>query len=234
MPWGIWQALAVVAVFSATQPAVSYLTLYLPLAATRSAQLMVAVPLTLGASHAVGWLGAWWLVRRHHGLSFAVSLRLRGTAMGPGAVAKFLVAGMGMQILARLAVVVAPPPPDLDFPLLHYLETGPEAVILLLVAVGLLAPLLEEVLFRGLLYSALRKRWRFGPAALVVTALFAALHAMQFQGYLPALVGIAALGALLAWLRERTGSLWPPVLVHAGFNLLGMLPLLTFLHQGPN
>jgi len=229
----VWRALAVVALFTAAQPAVSFIVLNLPGVASDSARFAIAVPAALGLSHLLGWLGAWWVVRGRQHRPFAASLGLGPFRASAGQIIRWLMLGMVMQVLARLVVLAAPPPPDLDFPLLDYLETGGEAVAFLVFAVVIMAPLLEEVLFRGLLLQALRRRMPFWPAALVVTALFSALHALQFQDYLPALAGIAALGLLLAWLRERSGSLWPPILVHAGFNLLGLLPLLVYLKTGP-
>jgi len=88
--------------------------------------------------------------------------------------------------------------------------------------------LLEEVLFRGLLFPAMRRRCRFLTAAMLVTLLFAALHAFQTGTYWPALTGIFLCGWLLAWLRERHGALWPPVAFHIGFNFTAFIPIFLF------
>ncbi|MDH4247355.1 MAG: CPBP family intramembrane metalloprotease [Deltaproteobacteria bacterium] len=229
VPWSIGQALCVVGVFSGVQPTLSLLVASLSGATSESQRLALTVPAVLGVSHLLGWLGAFGLVRGVHGQAFFASMRLRAFDLRAGQVLGWLGLGMGMQVLARVWVILAPPPLTLDFPLVHYLELGPGAVAFLLVMVVLMAPVLEEVLFRGLLFPALRRRMSFWPAALLVTVLFTALHSVQFLAYLPALAGIAALGLLLAWQRERTGSLWPSILLHTGFNLLGILPLLLLL-----
>lgn len=73
------------------------------------------------------------------------------------------------------------------------------------------APLVEELLFRGLILSGLRQRLS-GRLSLVLSALaFALLH---FE-YPPAVPMLFLLGLLLGLLRQRSGSLLPPVLLHA-------------------
>jgi membrane protease YdiL (CAAX protease family) len=98
-------------------------------------------------------------------------------------------------------------------------------VFIRVVAVGgaiILAPLGEELLFRGILQTSIRKliparsgslrhRW----AAIAITAvLFGAMHYATPQ-FVPALT---VFGLVLGYLYERTGSLWIPVLVHMLFN----------------
>lgn len=84
-------------------------------------------------------------------------------------------------------------------------------------AAVVVAPVVEEILFRGLLHNALRAR--LGPGAIVVSSgLFAAIH-LYVINFLP----VFALGLLLAWLYERRGSLWAPIVAHAFAN--GMVAL---------
>jgi len=82
------------------------------------------------------------------------------------------------------------------------------------VVVALLAPVVEELTFRGLGYRLLQ---RFGQVAaiLLVGLLFGLAH-----GLVEALPILAAFGAGLAYLRARTRSVYPGMLVHAGFNSL--------------
>ena len=86
--------------------------------------------------------------------------------------------------------------------------------------VGLLAPLGEEVFFRGFLLAALVPVLGGLRGALVSSAVFSAAH-FNVGTLLP----IFVMGMLLAWLYMRTGSIWPPVVAHAAQNLLA----LTFL-----
>jgi membrane protease YdiL (CAAX protease family) len=82
----------------------------------------------------------------------------------------------------------------------------------LVIAVGL-APVYEEVIFRGLLYPALRRRLPRGSSVVLCAACFALVHFSPAQ--MPALF---VLGLALAWLYERTGTLAAPIAFHAAFN----------------
>jgi membrane protease YdiL (CAAX protease family) len=79
------------------------------------------------------------------------------------------------------------------------------------------APLSEEIFFRGFMYAGLRRRLPIWAAALISGAVFGLLHYTDPDsiGVVPQL---AVLGVLLAWLYERTGSLWPPILLHVVNN----------------
>lgn len=90
---------------------------------------------------------------------------------------------------------------------------------LLLVVVGV-GPLVEELLFRGVLLSALMRRWPVGWAVAASSLLFALVHlpGLEYQWY--ALPNLLLLALLLAGLRLRAGSIWPAVLAHGVNNLL--------------
>jgi uncharacterized protein len=78
------------------------------------------------------------------------------------------------------------------------------------------APLAEEFLFRGLMYGVLRDTPVGGAgAALVTSVVWASVHA-QYSVY--GLVAIFLIGLYLCYLREKTGSLWPPILCHGAYN----------------
>ncbi len=86
-----------------------------------------------------------------------------------------------------------------------------------------LAPILEELVFRGLAQTALLGS--FGSSAhwsvtLVAAAVFALMHIGQPWQVLPSLF---LLGVALGWLYERTGSLLPSIFVHAGFNAVNVM-----------
>lgn len=84
------------------------------------------------------------------------------------------------------------------------------------VVVVLLAPVGEELFFRGLLFGALRGRWRFASSAALSAAVFAVFHVLPLLMPLMFVVGYA-----LAWLYERRGSLVVPMAAHAAFNVVG-------------
>jgi membrane protease YdiL (CAAX protease family) len=87
-----------------------------------------------------------------------------------------------------------------------------EPVVFFLSAV-VLAPVCEEVMFRGLLYPALKNKIGVGLSMAVTAALFAMVH-WHLQTFPPLFV----LGLALAHLYERTGTLAAPISFHAMFN----------------
>ncbi|MEW9623636.1 CPBP family intramembrane glutamic endopeptidase [Rhodanobacter geophilus] len=104
--------------------------------------------------------------------------------------------------------------------------------IALTLVVASIGPLVEELLFRGVLLSALLRHLRTAWAVLASAALFALVHLPDLHWLWYALPNLALLGVVLAWLRLRSGSLWPAVLAHAINNLLAMLALFVSLaHQ---
>lgn len=96
----------------------------------------------------------------------------------------------------------------------------------------------EEFAYRGvllmLLNQAFGRPWRFagiqlGWGFVIVTAMFGFIHGIDARPgaplhiYWSGMIFPAATGAVLAWLRERTGSVWPGVLFHNFVNLLNTL-----------
>ena len=76
-------------------------------------------------------------------------------------------------------------------------------------------PFLEEVLFRGLLFGALRSRLNLIPAAAISAAAFGLTHFYSLPGFL----GVTMFGFLCAIGREKTGSLLVPIVAHMLTNL---------------
>jgi tetratricopeptide (TPR) repeat protein/membrane protease YdiL (CAAX protease family) len=110
-------------------------------------------------------------------------------------------------------------------PLIKYaLSANPLAVF---VTVVIVAPIAEEIIFRGLLYGAFEKRFRVVGAILISSAIFALAH-LQVAYFIP----IFCLGIVLGWARWKTGSLGLPILLHVLNNGFALL-LLKFFGRGP-
>jgi membrane protease YdiL (CAAX protease family) len=88
------------------------------------------------------------------------------------------------------------------------------------VAVVLGAPFGEELLFRGFLYNALRRRWAVWPSALVSGILFALLHGAPVL-----ILAIFPVGVGLALVYERRQSILASMAAHATFNLIGFITI---------
>ncbi|HXF38025.1 MAG TPA: CPBP family intramembrane glutamic endopeptidase [Actinomycetota bacterium] len=99
------------------------------------------------------------------------------------------------------------------------------------VAFGLLvAPVQEELVFRGLLFRALRDRYGFSPAAWASGVAFGLVHYVPAASPAdPALLmgAMVATGYGLALIYERRGNLLASIAAHAAFNLVGLAFLLT-------
>jgi hypothetical protein len=101
-------------------------------------------------------------------------------------------------------------------------SSDPAVLVLMALAAVLVAPLAEELVFRGYVYPVVKRfggRW---TAAAGSALLFAAAH-NHAAGILP----LCGLGLILVAAYELTGSLWAPIAVHACFN--GVTVALTFL-----
>lgn len=81
------------------------------------------------------------------------------------------------------------------------------------------APLAEEFLFRGYVFGALRSNG-FWPAALLTGLMFGLVHVLGSP--IAFILPLAGLGALLCWIRERTGSLYPGIALHCINNTLAL------------
>lgn len=92
--------------------------------------------------------------------------------------------------------------------------------ILYISTATLAAPLVEELLFRGILFPYLAKRTGLAGGILLVSALFAAIHF-----HLPSFLPLCLLSATLCFAYWRTGSLWVCIGFHAIFNAVSILAL---------
>ncbi len=228
-PWPIWESLVVLALFTITQILVGLALVGLlgelgDHSNARDFLREIGLPLSLFLSHAVGWGAILWVVCRRHRLPFLVGMRLQGRPQPRWA--RAALGGAATQVVAAVLSLLVPPPPDFMSPIEEFLRRGPEAVALFFLMAVVMAPPLEEALFRGLLLPSLRRHHGFLFSAVVVTLLFTALHGTQTGTYWPPLVGIALCGWMLAWLRESSGSLWPSIAFHVGFNGTAFLPVL--------
>lgn len=99
-------------------------------------------------------------------------------------------------------------------------ELGSDEGTLGAIAAGTLiigaAPLSEEIFFRGFLFGGIRQRAPFVVAALVPSTIWGLFHYTGPDTW-GVVLQLTLFGLVLAWLYERTGSIWPPIAVHA-FN----------------
>jgi len=170
---------------------------------------------------------AWWAA----GLFGAERRAVLSLDRGGPAIGDVLVALAGLVlVLGTYNAIVYFLRPDLFMadvaPFRPMLEAPHWPVTVLAVGIG--APVSEELLFRGFLLSALA-RWRggFWPAALVANVVWTSFHlGYSVAGLLEVFLG----GLFLSWLLWRSGNLWLPIIAHAATNLsfLALLAVYPF------
>lgn len=122
------------------------------------------------------------------------------------------------------------PPDDLPQPLFDAMARAPFPLQVgwALMLIGLF-PVVEEVLFRGFLFTGLSQSWGPGLAGLMTTMIFVGVHMPKVLEYWPALLAVWLIGSLTVLLRIRTESLAPGVALHSTYN--GVLVTVAFLTQ---
>lgn len=88
-----------------------------------------------------------------------------------------------------------------------------------------LAPTLEEFIFRGYLFKAWRHtRLGLSGTLLLTSLIFAGLHISQYDGLMIAMLFIFSI--ILGLAREKTGSLWVPIILHSANNLVSAVTII--------
>jgi membrane protease YdiL (CAAX protease family) len=181
---------------------------------------------SLGAAEALAYIGVMLLVLYRHdsGTSLRTALGLRPTHPALGLVGIGLGASLKLPV-ESLTLVVERVFPTEDAQLvaraaLYRTETLPDVARLLLVSC-LMAPLVEELFFRGALFGRLVKAGVLG-AALTTGIAFVLVH--SDPRHWPALLLVTA---VLSYLRSIGGSLLPCLGLHVAFNAAGVLALVS-------
>lgn len=130
-----------------------------------------------------------------------------------------------IALLIQYALGLPVSNPQLGF-LIPERLTVPGAILMFLFG-GFVVPLAEEIFFRGLLYRWMRQFWNVWPAIIVSSILFGLLH-----GEISVAGATFILGIILAWLYERSGSLWPSITIHVINNSLKLLILYVLIALG--
>lgn len=105
-------------------------------------------------------------------------------------------------------------------------KAAPFTTVGLLASAALVAPFCEEIFFRGLVFVGLLKRMPLWPAALISAIVFGIAHVD-----LGSLAPLIIIGLALAWVRWRTDSIWPGIIVHAINNTVAAIVLLPLLFK---
>ena len=116
---------------------------------------------------------------------------------------------------------------DIGFTNVH----GAGQLILTYISLAVLPPITEEIVVRGFLYSSLKKALPMVWAVIGTSALFAAAHLPEGGAAGPlyiAALDTFVLSLVLIYLREKTGSLWASITLHAIKNTIAFVALFVF------
>ena len=140
------------------------------------------------------------------------------TTMGIGC--GLLVVGYGIIIVHNIILTLLGVAPQ-GKEILDIFNTLDSPVWFFLAAV-VVAPIVEEIFFRGFLFQGFRKRYGWIPALLLSSAIFAAAH-LDPASLLPTFI----LGVILTYMYHHSNSLWPGIILH--FLINGTSTLLVYL-----
>jgi len=110
---------------------------------------------------------------------------------------------------------------DLD----KLIESSFQARVATAIVAVLTAPLVEEIIYRGILYPAIQRLIGVVGAVAVVSIMFAGVHVLQYRNNIGVILVITILSVTLTTIRATSGRLLPSVVVHLIFNGLQSLYL---------
>ena len=117
--------------------------------------------------------------------------------------------------------------PEKDNDLLKIIRSSNEALYLVAFLATFTAPLVEEVIYRGILYSAFQRTFGVALSVLLVTVIFAGVHVPQYYPSYSTILLICLLSLVLTLIRARTGNLLPCIVLHTFFNGIQSIGLVT-------
>jgi len=105
---------------------------------------------------------------------------------------------------------------------------NPFSLIVIIGYITIVAPLLEEYLFRGLFFNYLRARMNFKASVVISSIAFSIMHYAPSQGIgnIPLLCSLFTLSLYLGYAYERNRSLFAPITLHFAFNLISTIRIL--------
>lgn len=131
---------------------------------------------------------------------------------------------------ALIAVAVGNFIPEQENDLLRILRSSRAAVYMIAIVATLTAPFVEELVYRGVLYSAFQRAMGVPGAFILVTVLFALVHVPQYWPSTSTILLLTLLSVILTAIRVKTGNLLPCVIFHTLFNGLQSLILILEPH----
>jgi membrane protease YdiL (CAAX protease family) len=135
--------------------------------------------------------------------------------------------GILLSVLVGAAAQLHPPKDKL--PVEQVMQDHRTAMVFLLLAV-LIAPVIEETLFRGFLYPVVARSFGI-PAGIIITGiLFGLLHGSQLGNNLWLIVIMSTVGAIFTWVRARLDTVLASFILHTAYNGVQVVGVLIVTH----
>ena len=163
-------------------------------------------------AHILTVLIAWLVITRMRTFSFRKTVGWES-----GGIKWWHYAAM-LLVFFGLAAVVGSYFPEQENDLIRMLKTSRYAVYIVAFVATVTAPLVEEVIYRGVLYSAFERALGVPAAFALVTFLFAVVHVPQYYPSYSTIFLLALLSVMLTALRVRSKNLLPCIILHTLFN----------------
>jgi membrane protease YdiL (CAAX protease family) len=173
------------------------------------------------AAHLITLVCAWLVVTKMNRFSFRKVLGWKwgGFKLWHGAVIFFGVYGLALALNQILG--------GQDNDMMKILRSSRSAVIAVAIIATFSAPIVEEIVYRGILYSAFQRSLGVPAAVSAVTLIFAMVHVAQYYPDTATILSILVLSLILTVIRARTENLLPCIFFHFIFN--GVQSLLLVL-----
>jgi len=160
------------------------------------------------------------IFRRYYGRPFWQSLRWAPVEVS----GSFAAVGGVLVAVAVMVASVLLRTPDIDSPMKSLLS-DPASVLMIAIIGTTLAPVCEEIVFRGFLQPLLVRSLGAAPGILVAAAAFGLMHLQEYGYSWRHGLLITLAGAGFGWMRYRTGSTKAAALMHATYNFVFFLLL---------
>ena len=105
-------------------------------------------------------------------------------------------------------------------------DAGPTGLMFVLFSACFVAPITEEILYRGVLFRSLSNHMGAFAAAFVSAVVFSSVHFYDLQGF----ISVAMFGFVCALLYRATGSLTTVMALHVLYNVSIKIPAWVFYH----
>ncbi len=218
-PWTIWDVVRIVVVVIISvivlgTVATGIATQGAPISRTTAESIARDPRVVIPAQFAAYLVVVGYMVMLIRGRALSFWNTLRWNWPGPRWLS-YIVLGIILAFAVEMISRLLPIPPSL--PIDKYFRDTVGAYMMAVFGITL-APLVEELFFRGFLYPVLARKWGMAGGIVVTAALFAVIHEGQLAHAWAPLLLLFGVGVVLTTVRARTGSVGATFAIHVGYN----------------